>query len=140
MRRRYQLHAAPLELNVIPLIDVVFFLLVFYVISTAFTPESAVSIERPASSQAVADPQPYVPIAVTRDGQVIVGTRSVAEAELSVVISAELARVGTTRVVVAADRSLPTGDLLRVMDGCAAGGAVPVDVAASSTSNPTGAP
>ena len=37
------------ELNVIPLIDVVFFLLVFYVISTSFDTVEAVPIDRPAS-------------------------------------------------------------------------------------------
>ncbi len=133
MRRRRSWSAERhVELNVIPLIDVVFFLLVFYVISTSFTPESAVPIERPQSSTATVSDVPSVQVAVTAEGDVVVGNRTVGAADLPAAVGAELGRVGATRVVLIADRRVPTGTLLAVMDACTAGGAGSVDVAATA--------
>jgi biopolymer transport protein ExbD len=128
----------PVELNVIPLIDVVFFLLVFYVISTSFTPESAVTVERPQSTQASTSESPSLQVAVTVDDEVIIAGQSLATAQVAAAVGTELARLGTTRVVVVADRRVPTGTLLSVMDACSAGGASSVDVAA--TLSPAGGP
>ena len=135
MRRRgWQRHAhhGQVELNVIPLIDVVFFLLVFYVISTSFTPETAVPVERPRSTQATTSDVPSVQVVITGAGEVVLGTRTVGEQEISAAVAAELRRLGATRVVLVADRRVPTGMLLAVMDSCTAGGAVNVDVAATT--------
>jgi biopolymer transport protein ExbD len=118
------------ELNVIPLIDVVFFLLVFYVISTSFIRETAVSIDRPQSNQTVAIEETFVPVAVVKSGAIHVGPRVVDIEGLPAEVGSALAQSNATRVVVVADREVPTGLLLNVMDACTAGGAVHVDVAA----------
>ena len=134
-RRRSFTGHQQIELNVIPLIDVVFFLLVFYVISTSFTTESAVQVERPQSSRAATSDIPAAQVVITAAGELLVGARSVALADLAAGVAVELARSGATRVVLIADRSVPTGTLLAVMDACTAGGATNVDVAA--TAGPT---
>ena len=131
-RRRSFTGHQQVELNVIPLIDVVFFLLVFYVISTSFTTESAVQVERPQSTRAATSDIPAVQVAVTAVGEILVGSRTVTMPDLSSGVAAELARSAATRVVLIADRSVPTGTLLAVMDACTAGGATSVDVAATA--------
>lgn len=135
MRRRAwqrQGTSAHVELNVIPLIDVVFFLLVFYVISTSFVQETAVAIDRPSSSQATAVTSAYVPVAIVASGAVQIGAQLTDAAHVSPLLASALAQAGTTRVVVLADRAVPTGELLTVMDACRSGGATAVDVAATS--------
>ena len=131
-RRRSFTGHQQVELNVIPLIDVVFFLLVFYVISTSFTTENTVQIERPQSSQAATSDIPAVQVAITAVGEILVGSRTVTMPDLSSGVATELARTGVARVVLIADRSVPTGTLLAVMDACTAGGASSVDVAATA--------
>jgi biopolymer transport protein ExbD len=134
MRRRgwqRHVHHGQVELNVIPLIDVVFFLLVFYVISTSFIRESAVAIDRPQSSQSVAIQEGFVPVAVVKSGAIHIGPQVVDIAGLATEVSSALSQANATRVVVVADREVSTGLLLKVMDACQAGGAVNVDVAAS---------
>ena len=121
----------PIDLNVIPLIDVVFFLLIFYVISTAFVQETAVSIQRPASSQASTVSGGFVPVAIVKSGAIQVGAQIVDVAGVSDTVRAALAAGNTTTVVVIPDREVPSGLLLRVMDACSAAGAVTVDVAAT---------
>lgn len=129
--RRRQAHQ-PIDLNVIPLIDVVFFLLIFYVISTSFVQESAVSLTRPASSQATAVSGAFVPVAIVKSGAIQVGPQVVDLAGVRDVVKAALSDGRTGRVVVIPDREVPAGLLLRVMDACSAAGAASVDVAATA--------
>jgi biopolymer transport protein ExbD len=121
---------AAVDLNVIPLIDVVFFLLVFYVISTSFAPESAVEVDRPSSAGANAVSGAFVPVAITKAGAMQIGERVVDLAGLPDAVAVALREHGTEHVVVVPDREVPTGLLLQVMDACHAGGATAVDVAA----------
>ena len=67
----------PIDLNVIPLIDVVFFLLIFYVISTAFVQETAVTLQRPVSSAASPVGDGFVPVAIVKSGAIQVGPQVV---------------------------------------------------------------
>jgi biopolymer transport protein ExbD len=120
----------PVELNVIPLIDVVFFLLIFYVISTSFAEETAVPLHRPAHGGAAVVAGPFIAVAITAAGEVVVGTEGVARDGIAAAVRAARDAGGADRVVVVPDREVPTGLLLEVMDACAAGGASPVDVAA----------
>lgn len=130
LNRRRQAHQQ-IELNVIPLIDVVFFLLIFYVISTSFVQESAVSIQRPASSQATTVTGGFVPVAIVKSGAIQVGPQIVDVTQVREVVAAALTAGNTAKVLVIPDREVPTGLLLRVMDACTAAGAVQVDVAAT---------
>lgn len=130
LQRRRHAHQ-PIELNVIPLIDVVFFLLIFYVISTSFVQESTVSIQRPASSQASTVSGGFVPVAIVKSGAIQVGPQVVDLAGVRDAVHAALDAGNTDKAVVIPDREVPTGLLLQVMDACTAAGAASVDVAAT---------
>ena len=122
----------PIDLNVVPLIDVVFFLLIFYVISTSFTQETAVGLDRPSSSAATAVSGVFVPVAIVKSGAIQVGPQVVDLAGVRDAVRAALAGGGTDTAVVIPDRDVPTGLLLAVMDACSAAGAKTVDVAATA--------
>lgn len=124
------------ELNVIPLIDVVFFLLVFYVISTSFDTISSVPIDRPGSSRASQVSAGFVPVAIVKSGAIHVGNTIVDLSALPQSVEGALDRARSERVLIIADREVPTGTLLRVMDACYAGGAANVDVAADKDTAP----
>ena len=134
--RPWQASSHSVELNVIPLIDVVFFLLVFYVISTSFVSETAVAVDRPRSSSAKPMDGGFLSVAVTRSGAVQVGSEVVDAAAVERVVRAALDAGNTTHVLVIPDREVPTGLLLSVMDACEAAGATGVDVAATATGGP----
>ncbi len=121
----------PVDLNVIPLIDVVFFLLIFYVISTAFVRETAVSLARPSSSQATQVSGGFVPVAIIKSGAIQVGPQVVDLAGVGAAVRYALDAGNTDKAVVIPDREVPTGLLLAVMDACSAAGARTVDVAAT---------
>ena len=130
LQRRRQAHQ-PIDLNVIPLIDVVFFLLIFYVISTSFVQETALPLQRPASSQASTVSGGFVPVAIVKSGAIQVGSQVVDLAGVHDAVAAALDANATSTVVVIPDREVPTGLTLAVMDACTAAGATTVDVAAT---------
>ncbi len=130
LHRRRQAHQ-PIDLNVIPLIDVVFFLLIFYVISTSFVQETAVAIQRPGSAQASTVSGGFVPVAIVKSGAIQVGPQVVDLAQVRDTVRSALSAGNTTTVLVIPDREVPTGLLLKVMDACSAAGAAQVDVAAT---------
>ena len=130
LHRRRSEHR-PIDLNVIPLIDVVFFLLIFYVISTAFVQETAVPLERPRSSAAQQVSGAFVPVAIVKSGAIQVGPQIVDLAGVEAAVRAALDAGSTDAAVVIPDREVPTGLLLAVMDACSAAGAAKVDVAAT---------
>jgi biopolymer transport protein ExbD len=129
LNRRRQAHH-PIDLNVIPLIDVVFFLLIFYVISTSFVQESSVSISRPSSTQATTVNGGFVPVAIVKSGAIQVGPQIIDLGGVRDAVQAALDHGNTDTVVVIPDREVSAGLLLKVMDACSAAGAAKVDVAA----------
>ncbi|MBA3700662.1 MAG: biopolymer transporter ExbD [Planctomycetes bacterium] len=130
LNRRRQGHQQ-IDLNVIPLIDVVFFLLIFYVISTSFMQETAVAVQRPASTQATTVSGGFVPVAIVKSGAIQVGPQVIALEQVRETVAAALTAGNTSTVLVIPDREVPTGLLLKVMDACSAAGAAKVDVAAT---------
>ena len=130
LNRRRQAHR-PIDLNVIPLIDVVFFLLIFYVISSSFIQETAVSLQRPTSSQASTIEGGFVPVAIVKSGAIQIGPQIVDLAGVRDAVKSALDAGNTGKVVVIPDREVPSGLMLQVMDQCTAAGALSVDVAAT---------
>ena len=59
-----------LELNIAPLIDMVFILLIFFLVTTSFVKETGVEISRPAASTAVAKATATILIGVTKDNTI----------------------------------------------------------------------
>ncbi len=112
-----------------PLIDMVFILLIFYIVSTSFVQDAGVVVNRPQSNFARPVTSRYLPVAIAKSGTVHVAGRTIAP-DQSAAIRTALEDANVRRVVIQADRETPTGLLLRVLDSCKEAGAESVDVAA----------
>jgi len=115
-----------------PLIDMVFILLIFYIVSTSFVQDAGVVINRPRSSFAEPVTRRFLPVAITKAGTVHVAGLAIGPDDTGP-IEAALRDMETRRVVIQADRDVPTALLLRVLDTCKAAGAETVNVAAILT-------
>jgi biopolymer transport protein ExbD len=117
------------SVNMTPMIDMVFILLIFFIVTTSFLRSSAVDIDQPSSSAARPVEGAYLPLALCADGRVVLAERLIA-VEDRAAIAAALRSAACERVLIQADRAAPTGQLLHLMDTCRAAGARAVDVAA----------
>lgn len=131
MRRRRSIEAVEEsnEVNLTPMLDVVFIMLIFFIVTTSFIKESGVEIERPEAATATQRPDAQVLIAITPEGAVWVDGRPVDAHRIGQEVAGMLSGDGS--VVIQADRASTTGLLIEVMDRLQQAGVEQVAVAAS---------
>ncbi|MBD3897471.1 biopolymer transporter ExbD [Halomonas sp. ML-15] len=117
------------EVNLTPMLDVVFIMLIFFIVTTSFIRESGVEIERPESSSATPQPEAQVMVAITPEGAVWVDGKAIDLHRVGDEVAALVSDDGS--VVIQADRQAATGILIEVMDSIRSAGVEQVAVAAS---------
>lgn len=117
------------EVNLTPMLDVVFIMLIFFIVTTSFIKESGVEIERPESSAATPRPDAQVMVAITPEGAVWVDGRAVDLHRVGNEVAGLVSEDGS--VVIQADRDSTTGLLIEVMDRIREAGVEQMAVAAS---------
>ncbi|MGM0702124.1 MAG: ExbD/TolR family protein [Pseudomonadota bacterium] len=117
------------EVNLTPMLDVVFIMLIFFIVTTSFIKESGVEIDRPESNAASPRPDAQVMVAITPEGAVWVDGEAVDAHRVGGRV-ADLVS-GDGGVVIQADREATTGLLIEVMDRIREAGVEQVAVAAN---------
>lgn len=120
------------ELNVVPLIDVVFVLLIFTIMTSSLTKETGVTVDKPQAQSAGELNRQSILVAITRDGTIHVNDRQVDLESLQDVLRRMLAENALGEIVLIADRESNTGLLVSVMDASNLAGAKKISVAAMS--------
>jgi biopolymer transport protein ExbD len=127
MQIRDSLEGDEIALNLTPLIDVVFQLLVFFMAATTFLDqeqEREIEVDLPLAAHASAPeeaPEDVV-ISVARDGSVTLGGAAVDRAALEAALLRAAARDPRTPVTIRGDRHAHHEAVVGVMDACGAAG------------------
>jgi biopolymer transport protein ExbD len=117
------------EINLSPLIDCVFLLLIFFMVTSVFVQETGVQVRKPKASTAENLEKNSILIAVTRDGSVVYGGQDIGLNRVRGVV-ARLLKSRDMPVVIIADEGAAAGRLVEVIDQCKLGGADKVSIAA----------
>ena len=112
-----------------PLIDMVFILLIFFMVTTSFVKESGVEISRPESALTEQIDQGFIPVGIDPSGGVHIAGKMIPPDSVRGVQNV-LEETGRKRIVIQADKDVRTQLLLKVLDTCRLAGAEQVDVAA----------
>lgn len=131
MRRRRSMESASenSEVNLTPMLDVVFIMLIFFIVTTSFIKESGIEVNRPESSDASPRPDAQVLVAVSPEGAVWVDGRAIDAHRVGEEVAGMISEDGS--VVIQADRESTTGLLIEVMDRLQEAGVDQVAVAAN---------
>jgi len=119
-----------LELNITPLIDMVFIMLIFFIVTTSFVKETGVDIQRPSAATAVSKDKAHILIGITDDDRIFMDGRQIDLHAVPMNVERALAENPDGQVVVVADKMSSTGAAIAVMDGCRLAGALDVSLAA----------
>ena len=125
---RHQGTDASEEVNIAPLIDMVFILLIFFMVSTTFVRDMNLDLERPGASSAELADARALRVQVDSRGNVYVDGDPVKAWMLETRVRDYLSQRRYTNVLVVADRRVDTGSLVEVVDQCRLAGAEHVGV------------
>ena len=120
------------KIDLTPLIDTVFILLIFFLVTSSFTKESGIDVDRPTAQSAVREEQGSMIIAVNKEGEVWIENNKV---ELNAVRShVERAHAQNPEgtIIILADQNSRTGITVEVLDQVRLAGVTNVSIAASN--------
>ncbi|MCB9868302.1 MAG: biopolymer transporter ExbD [Planctomycetes bacterium] len=112
-----------------PLIDCVFILLIFFIVTTVFVEETGVDVDRPQAASAVQLEKNSILIALTERGDVVYGKSDIGLAGVQSVVKRMLATDSTLPVIIQADEKAASGKLVQIVDQARLAGARKVSVA-----------
>lgn len=113
-----------------PLIDCVFLLLIFFIVTTVFVEETGVEIQKPQAGSAQDIDKHSIMIALTADSKVVFGGREIGVNGVRGVVARQL-REKEAPVIILADANARTAPLVEVIDECKLAGARQVSIAAT---------
>lgn len=123
---------AQTDVQMTPLIDMVFILLIFFVVTTSFVSETGLDIQRPQSSAAEMLPRENIPVAIGTDGRITVDGRRVGLLSIRSLLQKRLRIQPGLAVVLVADKAVSVDRVVRVMDEVRAAGISEVALATAA--------
>jgi biopolymer transport protein ExbD len=118
------------EINITPMLDVVFIMLIFFIVTASFVKESGIEVERPSAVTAVVKEKGNILVAVTATGEIWINRRQVDPRAVRANIERLHAENPQGSVVIQADKSSTTEMLVHVMDAARQAGVYNVSIAA----------
>lgn len=110
------------EIDISPLIDVVFILLIFFIVTTVFVEETGIEVNKPRAATQQDLERNSILIGVSRTGQVFYGGREIGVAGVRSIVS-RLMKQEPMPVIIQADRETPTESTVSVLDEARLAGA-----------------
>lgn len=132
MRRSHaEAEYEPVHINVVPLIDVMFFLVLFFVSTTSFVRESGIEINRPTAQTAVMPGKDSLIVSIAANGKIWIENQQVDVRLVRAHVERMHAENPAGTVIVLADRAAQTGAVVEVMDQVRLAGVTNVALAAT---------
>ncbi len=133
MRKRLSRADDETEINITPMLDIVFIMLIFFIVTTSFVKEFGVDVSRPSSAPVKEQKQSeIIAVRIDENDQIFVQNRMVDVRAVRANIESGLANKPDASVVVVAHRQADAGLLVRVIDQARVAGAEKVSLAAQA--------
>jgi biopolymer transport protein ExbD len=123
------------EINITPMLDVVFIMLIFFIVTASFVKESGIDVNKPEAATAVAKEKANILIAIDANGEIWIDRRVIDPRAVRANIERLHAENPQGTVVIQADNDARTGVLVQVMDAVRLAGVYDVAIAAAPTGN-----
>jgi biopolymer transport protein ExbD len=123
--------ASEADINITPLLDIVFIMLIFFVVTTSFIKEAGIEVNRPTAQTAERKEHASILIAITPSGEIWIDRRVVDIRSVRAAIERLRAENPEGAVVIQGDREAQIGLLVQVMDQVRKAGVSNVSIAAT---------
>ena len=132
MRRKHHGNTEEAEIDMTPMLDIVFIMLIFFIVTTSFVKETGIDVSRPNASTAERKERGNILIAIKPGGEVWIAKRKVELRAVRANVERLHAENPEGTVVIIADKESQTGVLVEVMDQVRLAGVYNVSIAAQT--------
>ena len=130
MIRRRKRPAEDSTIDITPMLDIVFIMLISFIVTTTFIKETGVEVNRPNASTAVADERGNILIAITENNEIYIDKRLIDLRAVRANVERLKAENPEGSVIIQADQNSKTGLLVETMDQVRLAGVQNVSIAA----------
>lgn len=117
-------------IDMTPMLDIVFIMLIFFIVTTSFVKEAGIEVLKPKASNSKSNKSGNIFIAIRPNGEVWMDKRQVDIERVAANIERMLAEQPTDTVIVQADKEAKHGVVVKVMDAIKASGDLKITIAA----------
>ena len=132
---RKHAHTEEAEINITPMLDIVFIMLIFFIVTTSFTKETGANVHKPFADQAVALRQGTILVGIRPNDEIWMEKRHIKLQEVRHVVERAKAENPEGTVVIIADVGARVGMVTQVMDQVRLAGVEVVAIAAHGPDN-----
>ena len=131
MRRKFNRMDDEAAIDITPMLDIVFIMLIFFIVTTSFVKESGIDVNRPSAATAVKKQRANILIGISETGEIWISKRRVDLRSVRANVEKLHAENPEGSVVIQADKGAKTGVLIQVMDQARLAGVSNVSIAAA---------
>jgi len=132
MKRLYRQNDDESAIDITPMLDIVFIMLIFFVVTTSFVKESGIDVNRPSASTAERKETGSILVAISMDNNVWIDKRRIDPDAIRPNIERLHAENPEGAVVIQADKASTSGLLVKVMDQIRLAGVTNISIAAQA--------
>lgn len=129
-QRNLQTKEDQTDINISPMIDMVFILLIFFIVTTVFVDEVGINIDKPQPStqQPSKDREEPVVFQIMANGQILHKHREVSSTQIQSIVEEAISRNADLPVILQVQRNARSGQMVQVVDFARLGRAKKVSV------------
>ncbi len=130
MATRHSTNTEEAEINITPMLDMTFILLIFFIVTTSFVRPPGIEVNRPPAVTA-RTLHSSILIALSPSGQIWMNKQKISLSRVSGMVESALAQAPKGSVVIIADSNAPSGMVVKLMGQAKLGGATSIALAAT---------
>ena len=135
MARKHAQAEEETEINITPMLDIVFIMLIFFIVTTSFIKETGIDPDRPEAQTAEPDRRGNILIGISEADQIWMNKRKIEIGQVRAMVESAVAEVPESSAIIIADKESATGTLIDVMDQVRLGGVSNISIAAELGAN-----
>lgn len=132
MRRRKNRPEDDSQIDMTPMLDVVFIMLIFFIVTTSFVSESGLEVNRPSAATATDQSKAGIFVAIKDTGEIYIDRQQVDQQRVRASLERLIASQGEVGLVIQADQETRHGIVVKVMDAAREAGIKQISVAAQA--------
>ncbi|MDH3646716.1 MAG: biopolymer transporter ExbD [Gammaproteobacteria bacterium] len=130
MARKHATIDEETEINVTPMLDVVFIMLIFFIVTTSFVRETGIDVRRPDAQTATSQDRGNILIAISDAGEIWMHKKKIELVDVRGMVESAVKETPESSAIIVADTASQSGVLIDLMDQVRLGGVARISIAA----------